>query len=141
MVTKAGSGLCLETGDRMTRVGADMSGTATFLRRGREFKTIAAMLRMYCHAHHHAKGPGLCPACMELLDYADQRLQRCRFGEAKPACAKCRIHCYKADRREQVRQLMRWAGPRMLLRHPLLAIRHLIDGRRPAPAIKISSVD
>jgi hypothetical protein len=29
---------------------------------------------------------------------------------------------------------MRYAGPRMLWRHPLLALAHLVvDGRRPAP--------
>ena len=29
---------------------------------------------------------------------------------------------------------MRYAGPRMLLRHPVLALAHLlVDGRRPAP--------
>jgi hypothetical protein len=28
---------------------------------------------------------------------------------------------------------MRYAGPRMLLRHPVLALRHVADGKRPAP--------
>jgi hypothetical protein len=28
---------------------------------------------------------------------------------------------------------MRHAGPRMLTRHPWLAIAHLVDGRRPVP--------
>jgi hypothetical protein len=32
-----------------------------------------------------------------------------------------------------VRDVMRYAGPRMLTRHPWLAIAHLIDGQRPAP--------
>jgi hypothetical protein len=32
-----------------------------------------------------------------------------------------------------MRTVMRYAGPRMLWRHPLLAVAHLIDGRRPAP--------
>jgi hypothetical protein len=31
-----------------------------------------------------------------------------------------------------MREVMRYAGPRMLWRHPLLAVAHLIDGRRPA---------
>jgi hypothetical protein len=35
--------------------------------------------------------------------------------------------------RERVRQVMRFAGPRMLLHHPLLAIAHLLKERRPAP--------
>ncbi|PKU25419.1 nitrous oxide-stimulated promoter family protein [Telmatospirillum siberiense] len=94
------------------------------------------MLRLYCRARHRAAGGELCPDCAALHDYALQRLQRCPFGEDKPACGKCRVHCYKPDRREQVRQVMRWAGPRMTWRHPVLALRHLIDGRKPAPTLK-----
>jgi len=30
--------------------------------------------------------------------------------------------------------VMRYAGPRMLRRHPILAIMHILDGRDPAPA-------
>ena len=32
--------------------------------------------------------------------------------------------------REEVREVMRHSGPRMLRRHPLLAVAHLLDGRR-----------
>lgn len=104
-------------------------------RRAREFRTIAAMLRMYCRAHHGARGRALCPDCAALHDYAHRRLARCVFGEAKPTCATCTVHCYKPAMRNQVRRVMRWAGPRMLWRHPLLAIRHLIAERRPAPVL------
>ena len=34
-----------------------------------------------------------------------------------------------------MREVMRFAGPRMLARHPWLAIMHLIDDRRPAPPL------
>jgi hypothetical protein len=37
--------------------------------------------------------------------------------------------------RERVRGIMRWTGPRMLWRHPVLAIVHMVDGRRPAPRL------
>ena len=106
-----------------------------FIRRARELKTIAAMLRMYCRGHGHQQRASLCASCSELLAYAARRTERCVFGDAKPTCANCLVHCYTADRREQVRIAMRWAGPRMLLRHPLLAVRHLIDGRRPSPRL------
>lgn len=106
-----------------------------FIRRARELKTIAAMLRMYCRGHGHRPRAPLCASCSELLEYATRRTERCVFGDAKPTCANCLVHCYTADRREQVRIAMRWAGPRMLLHHPILAIRHLIDGRRPSPRL------
>jgi hypothetical protein len=34
-----------------------------------------------------------------------------------------------------MKQVMRWAGPRMLWRHPILTVRHLIDDKRPVPAL------
>jgi hypothetical protein len=105
-----------------------------FIRRARELKTIAAMVRLYCRGHHHAGAP-LCPECASLMQYATRRLERCVFGDAKPTCANCAVHCYSADMRERVRVVMRWAGPRMLLRHPVLAIRHLLDGHQPVPTL------
>ena len=104
-----------------------------FIRRVRELKTIEIMVRMYCR-NHHGKTP-LCPECSELFDYAQRRLERCVFGDAKPNCAKCVVHCYNTDMREKIRVMMRWAGPRMLPRHPILGILHLLADRRPTPML------
>jgi hypothetical protein len=101
----------------------------------RERKTIAAMIAIYCRDHHDGGRSGLCPECAALHAYAEQRLDKCPFGETKPTCVKCPIHCYKPACREQVREVMRYAGPRMLVRHPVLAIRHLLDERQPPPEL------
>jgi hypothetical protein len=90
----------------------------------REKKTVGAMVELYCADHHHG-GTGPCPSCQGLLDYAHQRLDRCPYGEAKPACKECPVHCYQPARREEMRQVMREAGPKMLLHHPWLAVVHL----------------
>jgi hypothetical protein len=103
-------------------------------RLARELRTIASMIGCYCEGHHDA-GAALCPECQGLLDYAALRLERCRFGAEKPVCAKCPVHCYQPARREQVKAVMRYAGPRMLWRHPLLSVRHWLDGFRKAPAV------
>ncbi len=124
----------------MAGPGSNAAEGTQFKRRAREFKTIAAMLRMYCRAHHRPKGAPLCASCTELAGYARRRLERCVFGDAKPTCANCTVHCYKAGMRERVRQAMRWAGPRMLWRHPVLAVRHILDGRRPAPALSAEAI-
>ena len=108
-----------------------------FERRARESKTIEAMVRMYCSGHHGGSGTRLCADCGALFDYASRRLDRCVFGDAKPTCANCVVHCYSADMRERIRGVMRWAGPRMLLRHPILALFHKLDGRRPTPALPL----
>ncbi len=103
-------------------------------RMARESKTIEAMVGIYCHDRHGTRD-GLCPQCRELLDYARARLDRCPFQEKKTTCANCPVHCYKPAMKEQVRLVMRYAGPRMLYRHPILAILHLlVDGRRKQPA-------
>jgi hypothetical protein len=105
-------------------------------RLAREAKTIAAMLRIWCRDHHGElvrNADRLCPECAGLLAYACKRLGHCPYGPAKPTCVHCPIHCYGKRQREQVRDVMRYAGPRMLTRHPWLAIAHLIDGRRPVP--------
>jgi hypothetical protein len=90
---------------------------------------------MYCHGHAHSDRAPLCTDCTRLLDYATRRLERCVFGDDKPTCARCPVHCYRADMRQQIRTVMRWAGPRMLLRHPFLAIAHMAAERRPRPEL------
>ncbi|CAE6940183.1 nitrous oxide-stimulated promoter family protein [Vibrio alginolyticus] len=97
-----------------------------------EFKTVKAMVEVYCKDHHSTTGE-LCAACCELLNYAEVRLDRCPYGEDKPTCNKCPIHCYKPAPKEQMRLVMRYSGPRMLLKHPILAVRHLIHETREVP--------
>ena len=98
----------------------------------REARTIRAMIEMYCRDQHGSQG-SLCPECEALSVYAMERLRRCPYQEGKTTCAKCPIHCYKPSMREQVRVVMRYAGPRMMFRHPVMAAWHLFDGRRKEP--------
>ena len=86
-------------------------------------KAVGLMIQMYCRHKEHNKE--LCKECTELLHYAYARLDRCKFGNRKPTCKKCPIHCYGKDMRARIRMIMRWAGPRMVLYHPTIAIRHL----------------
>ena len=88
------------------------------------------MVEMYC-THHHG-GDGLCSACSELADYADRKLDVCPYGPEKPTCDNCPIHCYRQEPRQRMREIMRYAGPRMLKTHPILAVMHIFDGRRKA---------
>ena len=103
-------------------------------RLARELRTLRAMVRIYCRDHHGPSGDG-CPQCAALMAYATRRLDRCVFGDAKPTCANCLVHCYTAEMREKVRVDMRWAGPRMMFRHPILAVAHKLDGLRPSPRL------
>jgi hypothetical protein len=101
-------------------------------RLAREWETMSAMVWIYCRDHHHSPGD-VCEECQEFLDYARVRLERCRFGEEKPTCANCPVQCYQRERREQAKVIMRYAGPRMLWEHPILSLRHWLDGLRRVP--------
>jgi hypothetical protein len=98
----------------------------------RERKTVEAMVRLYCEKHHAPEGL-LHPECQELLQYALERLDRCPFQEQKTTCEKCPVHCYRPELRERIREVMRYAGPRMLFRHPMLTLLHLWDNIRKEP--------
>lgn len=99
-----------------------------------EKRIIDAMLGIYCRDHHGQRG-SLCDGCAVLADYAHRRLNTCPFQEEKPVCNRCTIHCFSHSMRERVRTVMRYAGPRMPLRHPWLAWRHTLDKLRAAPAL------
>ena len=98
----------------------------------REKKTIKAMIKLYCKDHHGNQKDKLCSECKELFEYAIMRLDKCPFKEKKTTCAKCSIHCYKPNMRTKIRAVMKYSGPRMLLKHPILAFHHMIDGFKKA---------
>lgn len=93
----------------------------------REKATLEKMLKLYCRDYHHTEGE-LCSQCQELLSYALNRLDHCKFGEDKTTCAKCPVHCYKPEMRQKIREVMGYSGPKMIYTHPLAAIRHIFDG-------------
>ncbi len=90
-----------------------------------EKHTVESMIEYYC-GKKHSTNDGLCSDCNQLLEYSHQRLDRCQFGEDKPTCRKCTVHCYKPDMRKKIRAVMRYSGPRLMFRAPLVWIRHKI---------------
>ncbi len=117
----------------MSDTACAQSRPGTDPRVARERRTVVSMIEVYCRHRHRTNG-ALCDGCQELLSYAMARLEKCPFQENKPTCAKCPIHCYQPKRREQIREVMRVAGPRMLLRHPLFTIRHYLDSLARPPS-------
>ena len=92
----------------------------------REKIIVQEMIRMYCFGNHTGDG-NLCEECQALAIYSEKRLLSCLYGEAKPVCKECPVHCYSPQRREQMRLVMRYSGPRMALRRPIFALVHIID--------------
>ena len=98
----------------------------TQTKREREKRMVSQMIALYCRKKHHTRGD-LCPQCAALDAYAKMRADKCPFMETKTFCSNCRIHCYKPDMRAKIREVMRFAGPRMILHHPVAAIRHVVE--------------
>ena len=96
----------------------------------KELSVVRLMIEFYCHKHHNTKHHELCCECEELYKYVEFRRGKCPFGDKKPFCANCRIHCYKPDMREKIRNVMRFSGPRIVFRHPIIAFKHLIETKR-----------
>ena len=101
----------------------------------RERRTMEAMIRLYCRGVHR-RAAGSCAECEELREYAVKRLERCPFQEEKAPCAKCPVHCYQKARRDQMKAVMRYAGPRILFSHPLFTLKHWLDGFRKVPSLR-----
>jgi len=95
----------------------------------REKNTVKDMIGIYCLKHHKTSAP-LCPECDELLTYALKKIDKCRYSYRKPVCSKCTTHCYTKEMQERIRAVMRYSGPKMLTRHPVLAVFHFIDAAR-----------
>ena len=91
-----------------------------------EKRTVKLMIEIYCKKKHKTKD-GLCPECAELLEYAHKRLSLCKFGDNKSTCGKCKIHCYKKDMREKIKDVMRFSGPRMIIYAPKELIKHALN--------------
>lgn len=107
----------------------------TTFRIDREIETVTIMISHYCKAKHKYQ-QGLCHNCQALLDYAEKSLLKCPFQERKTTCGKCSIHCYSPVKRDSIRQVMSYSGPRMILTNPIMAIRHTLDGLRKRPSAK-----
>lgn len=88
----------------------------------REKKTVQMMIEIYCR--RHLKQTTIPEEYQQLTAYAHDRLSHCRFGENKPVCKKCPIHCYAPKERQQIRELMRWVGPRMMIYAPKATLIH-----------------
>jgi predicted amidophosphoribosyltransferase len=88
-----------------------------------ELITIEKMISIYCNRNRHSPD-GLCGECGDILEYAKTKLSGCTFGDSKPTCRKCRIHCYSDEKRRRIREIMKYSGPLMIWYHPFLAVKH-----------------
>ncbi len=94
-----------------------------------EDKIIEFMINLYCKKNcDKSKNTNydLCDDCNALLNYAKKRISLCRHKETKTFCANCETQCYSPKMKKQIREVMKFSGPRMLIYNPKLAIYHVI---------------
>ena len=100
-------------------------------KREKEKQVMELMIRLYCRKNHgEQREKELCSECRALRDYAMLRIEKCPFMETKTFCSNCRVHCYKPEMREKIREVMRFSGPRMIFYHPVMAVRHVVSSIR-----------
>ena len=109
----------------------------------RDLKTLAIFIDMYCQ-HHHPDAPKaaldlkthnvkeivrkellLCEECRKLLAHAWVKRTACPM-EPKPACKHCPKHCYHPKYRQQIREVMKSSGKRIVLSGRLDYLYHLL---------------
>lgn len=97
--------------------------TKSEIRVKEDANSLSAMIGLYCSDKHGTKEE-LCKDCTSLRDYAVMRLENCIFLPQKPSCGRCPVHCYTLQRRQEIRQVMRYAAPRFYFSRPGLTLRH-----------------
>lgn len=104
-------------------------GSDIQIKREREKEMVSEMIALYCRKQHGGKN-SLCPDCAALDTYAKQRSDKCPFMETKTFCSNCKVHCYCPQMRERIREVMGYSGPRMIFRHPVAAVRHMLEANK-----------
>ncbi len=124
------------------RISKGTDGGCVDAKREWEKNIVSLMISLYCRKKHGGKKCGgflkghradtsvLCAECAELDRYARQQIDRCPFMETKTFCSNCKVHCYRPEMREKIREVMKFSGPRMLFHHPIMAIRHVLTSKR-----------
>lgn len=105
-------------------------------KRNEEKRLIIEMVGIYCRAQKHGYAKGeLCDECAELLEYSVRRIDRCSHIEDM-SCANCPTQCYSPEMRGRMKQVMRCAGPRMLLSKPHLALKHAMGSKAKGKGVR-----
>lgn len=116
----------------MERIDPPKSLTSQELK---DLRLLARFIACWCHQQHDpaprqstettGELPAhlLCSECRELLSYAIARRRACPL-DPKPACKDCPIHCYKPERRAEIRKIMRFSGRHLILRGRLDLLWH-----------------
>lgn len=102
----------------------------------KDIRLIGKFVEVYCAGKHGdvareiftlPDGAGerkFCRECYSFMGYAIAKRMKCPLEAEKPSCKHCRIHCYASEQRKKVREIMGYAGRKLMLRGRLDYIWH-----------------
>ncbi len=108
-----------------------------------DLRTLVRFVEVYCHHRHREAGMcvvdskvvdlqtlaghavTLCPECAKLLNHALVKRSICPM-QPKPACKHCPRHCYHPTYRQQIKEVMKYSGRRLVLSGRLDLLWHLL---------------
>lgn len=91
----------------------------------KEKNIVVFMIEYYCKQNHHQEI--ICKNCSDLVKYAHNKLKNCLYRENKPSCLRCKVHCYSNEKREEIKKVMAYVGPKMIYLMPTQYIKHIIN--------------
>ncbi|MFP4145524.1 MAG: nitrous oxide-stimulated promoter family protein [Phycisphaeraceae bacterium] len=108
----------------------------------RDLRTLVRFIEVYCHGRHDAertpvalkshdvtriagRETALCPDCTRLLSHALVKRSVCPM-DPKPQCKHCPNHCYHPKYRQQIREVMKYSGRKLVLRGRVDYLLHLL---------------
>ena len=109
----------------------------------RDLKVLGTFIRIYCEGkhpsadrepvavkHHDVEricgGPvALCPSCRKLFIHAWAKRTMCLM-DPKPACKHCPNHCYAPHYRDEIREVMRYSGRKLVMSGRMDYLLHLL---------------
>ena len=98
---------------------------------GKDLKVLEQFIQIYCETKHRGAektekaGLSLCAECHETLGYSRTRRQLCHF-DPKPTCKNCKVHCYKPDQRQRIKDIMRHSGMHLIKRGRIDMLLHYL---------------
>ena len=92
----------------------------------KERENIKKSFAVYCNAHHNTADGKLCPRCNALLLVVMTKMNRCPYGITKPVCDRCDRQCFGEANNKAFMEIMEGSRRGMLVRHPIMTVRHKI---------------
>ena len=98
---------------------------SAIMKRAVKKQLIHEMITIFCAAKHSRVGN--CQICSRLEEYANMKIDRCPLGDSGISCSSCRVHCYGESERSLIKEVMKYAGPGIFLKSPLLTLRYFMN--------------